>query len=1515
MGHAGTLWKVLACVVLVATCLAVAQSAPSGGQPEHKIWLKSGVIDVASERRASFPSTAPKVRALAGFRDCPTELGNLRQYIVTFEKVTERSYEDVTKAFGGEGVITSYLPDNSYLVFAKPDAVKRVTNLATWVGDFRGEHKVSGDFVEGLGREFELEPKTATNVTEVSTFFDVHLPHNLGKLKLRSCRGKRLSEALTDTLCQKAKSRAHALACFPASSAKVVVRVAPGDAASFVSWAAEQSEVHSISHAARLRQHNHHANSIMQCGAAADDVDFESDSYQQEYLPAWTSGLKGENQIVGIGDSGLSHKSCFFRDDAVNVKFEKDSTGEKVFYSKEHRKIDMYRCHGDCKDSNGHGTHVAGTLAGESASSTSFSSQYDGVAPKSRIAFTDMGKGILGSMKTPSISEDLFPRSYERGVRIHSDSWSDASTDSTYGLLSMEVDKFTWENQDFLSVFPTGNDGASNYYYNLNNPAVAKNVIAVGATMNYSPDKSVYVASGITMLKIFGSMYFDVKHGGSSFNSLEAQFGGSTAYAGIKGDTYGLVQSNPLEGCSALVNADSEVKDKVVLMKRGNCRFTEKVRNAQKKGAKAVIIYNNREKGYYYMGADKRDPAEDITIPSYSVSLRYGTDLLNALEAGNPQVTFEERAADPPSFETLAEYSSVGPTIDDRIKPDLVAPGNLVSAGVPLLDRKSCFTTERSGTSMAVPVVAGAAVLIRQYFTEGRHKIGDNKMFTSPSGALIKAVLLNGAKSLEGYAETGYPMNSVPSPEQGFGRVLLKDSLPLDSSFQLFVQDAVPISSGEVHSYCVETGQEGPLGVTLTWFDPPADLLATKALVNDLDLKVHSVPRNHDFLGNQREDRANTVEQVKLAMADKGRYIIEVRAHQISQPGQSYALVASGQFLNEDSLCSKTKFARILNKPARSKTNQKDKEFILDVYDSESKTSMASAADSDILCKFSGCGHLFDVGSGHHDWKSCGKSAKYTNLGEGNHCFSVRYDDPHSTQALIDDSYIFTVKTIPPVSSINFHPASLTGKRSAVFTFSTSDNSSVSTFRCQLTRDGSTWDDWKACSSPVGYNELIDGDYVFTVKARDDIGNEENVGSSWSWTVDTKGPRTVLKPPATNNTNSYSVSYEFSSPDQGSADFGGFECIVTEYAPSDADRNEAFEKGPWQACGSPLEIEGLTDGFWTFGVRAYDKLGNYDQSPEHHDFEIDRTAPWVQIVGGPPVQTNSESLVFHFVARDSTSNSNDANLATECSFGLVTDPFEWEDCKSPKVYMNIGEAEGLYHFMVRAQDQAGNTGHYSESYVHIDRSPPEVNVTYSVGYGTSQYSRPILTIRLDIDDGPGSGVGYTNCRLKKIMNEHFHFQTGYRQCDQVAVLDNLEDGSYFFEVTAQDKVGNSVFYISEPILIGDRSALEASKGKNQTSSDGAIDFFGIKLVSEDNIFFIICGLAVAILLTLTAVIVQLRRGRQKKKSAVTAQVIGIPVQDHEFNRAYSGPSAPLQPLDVDCCTQVVELAGTSPRRW
>ena len=62
---------------------------------------------------------------------------------------------------------------------------------------------------------------------------------------------------------------------------------------------------------------------------------------------------------------------------------------------------------------NGHGTHVAGTLAGEaafgSAASVSWASQFNGIAYKAKLAFIDAGS-TGGSLSLPSsLTGNLFP--------------------------------------------------------------------------------------------------------------------------------------------------------------------------------------------------------------------------------------------------------------------------------------------------------------------------------------------------------------------------------------------------------------------------------------------------------------------------------------------------------------------------------------------------------------------------------------------------------------------------------------------------------------------------------------------------------------------------------------------------------------------------------------------------------------------------------------------------------------------------------------------------------------------------------------------------------------------------------------------------------------------------------------------------------------------------------------------------------------------------------------------------
>ncbi|HEV7572701.1 MAG TPA: S8 family serine peptidase [Thermoanaerobaculia bacterium] len=266
-----------------------------------------------------------------------------------------------------------------------------------------------------------------------------------------------------------------------------------------------------------------------------------------------------------------------------------------------------------------------------------------------------------------------------------------------------------------------------------------------------------------------------------------------------------------------------------------------------------------------------------------------------------------------PFDDVVTPFSYVGPTRDGRIKPDLVA-SSLVLTGNSDGDvsTNACPQTRQSGTSWSAPTVAGAAALVRQYYTDGFYPTGvatPSHAFV-PSAALLKATLIAAARSVPNdwiYGQGLSPAQPAPTFEQGFGFPVLDDALyfPGDQS-RTRIAD-VPLSQGlaqnDTATLRLNVKSGTPLKVALVWTDPAGVVRgvsdSTPELVNDLDLRVTdafgTAHLGNDSLHPGQPDRLNNVEVVSMETAPAGLYTISVTASYIdSGPRQSYALVITG---------------------------------------------------------------------------------------------------------------------------------------------------------------------------------------------------------------------------------------------------------------------------------------------------------------------------------------------------------------------------------------------------------------------------------------------------------------------------------------------------------------------------------------------------------------------------------------------------------------------------------------------
>ena len=356
--------------------------------------------------------------------------------------------------------------------------------------------------------------------------------------------------------------------------------------------------------------------------------------------------------------------------------------------------------------SGGHGTHVAGIAAGTGVlqDGSSFDGPYEasfnptifrvapGVAPRAKL----FSLKIFGCEGSTSMLGAALDRAADPNLDGNFDDRLDvvnASLGTSYGLSTPIIGQLVTEltGVGTLLVAAAGNEGQN--FFVTSAPASYPEALSVAASVDNELLNLVVTAPASAA---------------AEYPAAEAAFTAKLASVGpIEAE---IAAASPALACAPLANA-AELSGKIALIDRGTGPFVDTGATAGPAGASAVEAVGNVDDALpFVMGG--ADPGTS-PIPGVMVRLVDGAALKAALAQG--PVTIALDAADRydgPGAELLAGFSSRGPSaMDGRLKPEIAAPGVAIdSAGVGT----GTEPRQLQGTSMASPVVAGAAALVRE---------------------------------------------------------------------------------------------------------------------------------------------------------------------------------------------------------------------------------------------------------------------------------------------------------------------------------------------------------------------------------------------------------------------------------------------------------------------------------------------------------------------------------------------------------------------------------------------------------------------------------------------------------------------------------------------------------------------------------------------------------------------------------------------------------------------------------
>jgi minor extracellular serine protease Vpr len=575
----------------------------------------------------------------------------------------------------------------------------------------------------------------------------------------------------------------------------------------------------------------------------------------------------GEGVVVGVIDSGIDFTHPDFSDNnGSRIQYLYEYTGtSQLEWSKQ--QIDTQPelvTQRDLDDGVGHGTHVAGTAAGGGR----HNSEYTGIAPKSDIIFVKgMVNGGFSDNNVIGGSQYIF----EKAAQMGKPAVINLSLGSNFGpldgtsLYEQALSDLTGPGK--IIVAAAGNEGfdlihaggtlspTTRYatFILANNPGQS------AVNMWYKPGVISQVAVAAFVLDENQELFFlgssEFVPAGGFMDYTPIQFEQNiVGYIGVDAQT----TADPRNG-------DGNIQIEIVGDPENNVNVNEII---------WTIVYDTQTQGKFDMWAfggefwpsivgiaadfpgivelpgnsnstvgSPASAEKIISVGSY-VTTNSWTDIDNqARQWGNPDPTRQTENQVVPQIGQKSYFSSVGPTRDGRIAPDISAPGELIFS--PL----SSHLTEgqgyqrylvlqggkyvaSQGTSMASPHVAGVVALMLQINPELTYEqvldiLRETARTDSFTGSVPNNLFGYGKvdayeavrKTIEIYGAPGGPSATLryfdPESEQ---RLIILDSFaPVDSGFVFGTNRYLDMAKASVFTL-PEGATEGQLSQVNVWF-------------------------------------------------------------------------------------------------------------------------------------------------------------------------------------------------------------------------------------------------------------------------------------------------------------------------------------------------------------------------------------------------------------------------------------------------------------------------------------------------------------------------------------------------------------------------------------------------------------------------------------------------------------------------------------------------------------------------